>query len=176
MAMEEEQQVKASTSGTGCKTIIPPKTKSNLLIGESSKGVSSAAETCVKQELVKQQVGFPRTSGTGCNVRNPPKTKSNLSRGEPSTKRRKGAARGVSSAAEASVKQEIVKQQVLLTKMTTKQYLDSLVVPIVRKALSAANKERPKDPIDFLIAFMIKEKEEQKQRLSKAAAMIEEDP
>jgi len=43
--------------------------------------------------------------------------------------------------------------------MSSKAYLDELVVPTLLRALSAVNKERPADPIDFLIAYLSKEKE-----------------
>uniref|UniRef100_A0A0K0DHB8 Dosage compensation protein dpy-30 n=1 Tax=Angiostrongylus cantonensis TaxID=6313 RepID=A0A0K0DHB8_ANGCA len=41
----------------------------------------------------------------------------------------------------------------------TRQYLDQTVVPILLQALGALAKERPESPIDFLINFLIKEKE-----------------
>lgn len=41
----------------------------------------------------------------------------------------------------------------------TRQYLDQTVVPILLQALGALAKERPENPIDFLINFLIKEKE-----------------
>ncbi len=37
--------------------------------------------------------------------------------------------------------------------------MDELVVPTMLRALSAVNKERPADPIDFLIAYLSKERE-----------------
>ncbi len=43
--------------------------------------------------------------------------------------------------------------------MSSKQYMDELVVPTMLRALSAVNKERPADPIDFLIAYLSKERE-----------------
>ncbi|VDO53074.1 unnamed protein product [Haemonchus placei] len=41
----------------------------------------------------------------------------------------------------------------------TRQYLDQTVVPILLQALGALAKDRPENPIDFLINFLIKEKE-----------------
>ena len=43
--------------------------------------------------------------------------------------------------------------------MSSKQYMDEMVVPTMLRALSAVNKERPDDPIEFLIQYLSKEKE-----------------
>jgi protein dpy-30 len=45
------------------------------------------------------------------------------------------------------------------SKMSTRQYLDSTVVPILLQGLSAVAKERPTDPIGFLADFLVKNKE-----------------
>ena len=47
-----------------------------------------------------------------------------------------------------------------LSKMPTRQYLDQTVVPILLEGLSALAKERPKEPIDYLINFLQKHKTE----------------
>ena len=44
--------------------------------------------------------------------------------------------------------------------MPTRQYLDQTVVPILLEGLSALAKERPKEPIDYLINFLQKHKTE----------------
>lgn len=41
----------------------------------------------------------------------------------------------------------------------TRQYLDETVVPILLQALGALSQKRPERPIDFLIEFLIKEKD-----------------
>ncbi|TRY67949.1 hypothetical protein TCAL_07224 [Tigriopus californicus] len=42
--------------------------------------------------------------------------------------------------------------------MSSKAFMDEFVVPVMLRALSAVNKERPDDPIDFLINYLKKEK------------------
>merc|ERR1712183_1185884 len=42
--------------------------------------------------------------------------------------------------------------------LPTRQYLDLSVVPILLQALTALSKERPPDAIDFLIAYLAKNK------------------
>ena len=44
--------------------------------------------------------------------------------------------------------------------LPTRQYLDQTVVPILLEALASLAKERPKEPIDFLIKFLEKHKNE----------------
>ena len=47
------------------------------------------------------------------------------------------------------------------SRIPTRQYLDQTVVPILLESLAALAKERPTDPIDFLINYLQKHKEEQ---------------
>ncbi|XP_057316439.1 protein dpy-30 homolog [Hydractinia symbiolongicarpus] len=42
--------------------------------------------------------------------------------------------------------------------LPTRQYLDHSVVPILLQALTALSKERPADPIDFVAAYLMKNK------------------
>jgi len=42
--------------------------------------------------------------------------------------------------------------------LPTRQYLDQTVVPILLQALTALSKERPPDAIDFLVAYLMKNK------------------
>jgi len=42
--------------------------------------------------------------------------------------------------------------------LPTRQYLDQSVVPILLQGLTALSKERPADPIDFLAAYLMKNK------------------
>jgi len=42
--------------------------------------------------------------------------------------------------------------------LPTRQYLDQSVVPILLQALTALSKERPPDAIDFLVAYLMKNK------------------
>ena len=44
--------------------------------------------------------------------------------------------------------------------LPTRQYLDQTVVPILLEALAALAKERPLDPIDYLVAYLQKHKHE----------------
>jgi len=39
--------------------------------------------------------------------------------------------------------------------MSTKQYMDELIVPVLLKGLSACTKERPTDPIDYLAHYLL---------------------
>ncbi len=45
-----------------------------------------------------------------------------------------------------------------LQSLPTRQYLDQSVVPILLQALTALSKERPPDAIDFLVAYLMKNK------------------
>jgi len=40
--------------------------------------------------------------------------------------------------------------------MTSKKYMDNLVVPTLLKALAATNKQRPTDPVEFLGNYLLK--------------------
>jgi len=42
--------------------------------------------------------------------------------------------------------------------LPTRQYLDQTVVPILLQALTALSKERPPDAVDFLVAYLMKNK------------------
>ena len=44
--------------------------------------------------------------------------------------------------------------------LPTRQYLDHTVVPIILEVLAALSKERPEDPIDYLIGYLQKHKKE----------------
>jgi len=48
--------------------------------------------------------------------------------------------------------------------MSAKQYMDELIVPTLLRGLSACNKQRPTDPIDFLAHYLL----EENSKLSKA--------
>lgn len=45
-----------------------------------------------------------------------------------------------------------------LQSLPTRQYLDQTVVPILLQALSTLSKERPPDPINYLAAYLMKNK------------------
>lgn len=44
--------------------------------------------------------------------------------------------------------------------LPTRQYLDNTVVPILLDGLAALSRERPGDPIDYLISYLQKHKHE----------------
>ena len=44
--------------------------------------------------------------------------------------------------------------------LPTRQYLDQTVVPILLEALGALAKDRPKEPIDYMINYLQKHKNE----------------
>ncbi|XP_022190032.1 protein dpy-30 homolog [Nilaparvata lugens] len=50
------------------------------------------------------------------------------------------------------------KLRVDLQSLPSRQYLDQTVVPILLQGLSALSKERPSDPINFLAAYLLKNK------------------
>jgi protein dpy-30 len=50
------------------------------------------------------------------------------------------------------------KARVDLQSMPTRQYLDQTVVPILLQGLAAVSKERPPEPIEYLAAFLLKNK------------------
>ena len=47
-----------------------------------------------------------------------------------------------------------------LNNLPTRQYLDATVVPILLEALAQVAKERPKEPIDYLITYLQNHKNE----------------
>ncbi len=53
-----------------------------------------------------------------------------------------------------------VKMEKNLQSLPTRQYLDQTVVPILLEALASLAKERPKEPIDFLIKHLENHKKE----------------
>lgn len=50
------------------------------------------------------------------------------------------------------------KPRVEVQSLPTRQYLDQTVVPILLQALSCLAKERPADPINFLAAYLLRNK------------------
>ena len=50
------------------------------------------------------------------------------------------------------------KTRIDLNALPTRQYLDQTVVPILLQGLSALAKERPPDPINYLAAYLLKNK------------------
>lgn len=50
------------------------------------------------------------------------------------------------------------KSRIDLNALPTRQYLDQTVVPILLQGLSALGKERPPDPINYLAAYLLKNK------------------
>ncbi|XP_041839095.1 protein dpy-30 homolog [Melanotaenia boesemani] len=53
---------------------------------------------------------------------------------------------------------EKLKQKVDLQALPTRAYLDQTVVPILLQGLSVLAKERPPNPIEYLAAFLLKNK------------------
>ncbi|XP_056136855.1 protein dpy-30 homolog [Lampris incognitus] len=54
--------------------------------------------------------------------------------------------------------EKISKQKVDLQALPTRAYLDQTVVPILLQGLSVLAKERPPNPIEYLAAFLLKNK------------------
>uniref|UniRef100_A0A4W5MEH5 Protein dpy-30 homolog n=1 Tax=Hucho hucho TaxID=62062 RepID=A0A4W5MEH5_9TELE len=54
--------------------------------------------------------------------------------------------------------EKVSKQKVDLQSLPTRAYLDQTVVPILLLGLSVLAKERPANPIEFLAAFLLKNK------------------
>jgi len=50
------------------------------------------------------------------------------------------------------------KPKPVLQSLPTRQYLDQSVVPILLQGLTALAKERPAEPVDFLAAYLMKNK------------------
>uniref|UniRef100_A0AAY5KND5 Protein dpy-30 homolog n=1 Tax=Esox lucius TaxID=8010 RepID=A0AAY5KND5_ESOLU len=59
---------------------------------------------------------------------------------------------------EKSNTEKVSKQKVDLQSLPTRAYLDQTVVPILLQGLSVLAKERPPNPIEYLAAFLLKNK------------------
>lgn len=57
---------------------------------------------------------------------------------------------------EAIEKKKVVRTEEEIKKMTTKQYLDEMIVPVLNKAMLKVNKERPLNPIEFMGQYLLK--------------------
>ncbi|KAM9699215.1 protein dpy-30 homolog [Menidia menidia] len=57
-----------------------------------------------------------------------------------------------------------LKQKVDLQALPTRAYLDQTVVPILLQGLSVLAKERPPNPIEYLAAFLLKNKSQFEER------------
>lgn len=60
-----------------------------------------------------------------------------------------------------------------LQSLPTKQYLDQTVAPILLQGLQILAKERPPDPINFLAAYLLKNKGKCDESIAAAAAPTE---
>jgi len=47
-----------------------------------------------------------------------------------------------------------------VSNMSTKQYLDEMVIPVLNKGLLAVNKERPTNPLEYLGKYLLKKANE----------------
>ncbi|CAH2249855.1 dpy-30 homolog [Pelobates cultripes] len=54
--------------------------------------------------------------------------------------------------------EKVSKQKVDLQALPTRAYLDQTVVPILLQGLSVLAKERPPNPIEYLAAYLLKNK------------------
>ncbi|MBN3292815.1 DPY30 protein, partial [Polypterus senegalus] len=59
---------------------------------------------------------------------------------------------------EKACAEKVSKQKVDLQSLPTRAYLDQTVVPILLQGLSVLAKERPPNPIEFLAAYLLKNK------------------
>ncbi|XP_016139942.1 protein dpy-30 homolog isoform X1 [Sinocyclocheilus grahami] len=60
--------------------------------------------------------------------------------------------------------EKVTKQKVDPQTLPTRAYLDQTVVPILLQGLSVLAKERPPNPIEFLAAFLLKNKSQFEER------------
>uniref|UniRef100_A0A3Q2XWE1 Protein dpy-30 homolog n=1 Tax=Hippocampus comes TaxID=109280 RepID=A0A3Q2XWE1_HIPCM len=63
-----------------------------------------------------------------------------------------------SPSAEGGGQEKTCKQKVDLQALPTRAYLDQTVVPILLQGLAVLAKERPLNPIEYLAAFLLKNK------------------
>jgi hypothetical protein len=71
-----------------------------------------------------------------------------------------GTSRGEKRLSEPGDVTDLKRHKVDIEKLTTRQYLDNTIVPILLEGLVALAKERPEDPIDFFISYLQKHKQE----------------
>ncbi|XP_053315159.1 protein dpy-30 homolog isoform X1 [Spea bombifrons] len=60
--------------------------------------------------------------------------------------------------------EKVSKQKVDLQALPTRAYLDQTVVPILLQGLSVLAKERPPNPIEYLAAYLLKNKTQFEER------------
>ncbi|XP_044146562.1 protein dpy-30 homolog [Bufo gargarizans] len=60
--------------------------------------------------------------------------------------------------------EKVSKQKVDLQALPTRAYLDQTVVPILLQGLSVLAKERPPNPIEYLAAYLVKNKTQFEER------------
>uniref|UniRef100_A0A3B3WW76 Protein dpy-30 homolog n=1 Tax=Poecilia mexicana TaxID=48701 RepID=A0A3B3WW76_9TELE len=65
---------------------------------------------------------------------------------------------------EKATAEKLSKQKVDLQALPTRAYLDQTVVPILLQGLSVLAKERPPNPIEYLAAFLLKNKSQFEER------------
>ncbi|XP_069811092.1 protein dpy-30 homolog isoform X1 [Dendropsophus ebraccatus] len=65
---------------------------------------------------------------------------------------------------EKATTEKVSKQKVDLQALPTRAYLDQTVVPILLQGLSVLAKERPPNPIEFLAAYLLKNKTQFEER------------
>merc|ERR1712002_692617 len=69
----------------------------------------------------------------------------------------------ISTEKESSDTPQAKRQKVELQSLPTRQYLDQTVVPILLNGMSILAKERPPNPIEYLAAYLLKNKSQYEQ-------------
>merc|ERR1712062_640570 len=75
-----------------------------------------------------------------------------------STEKIQGEKRSHDNSENSEIPSKISRKE--LNNLPTRQYLDATVVPILLEALAQVAKERPKEPIDYLITYLQNHKSE----------------
>jgi len=130
--MQVDQAVIESKPEEAPKEDVPKET-----VKEDSTATSTTSIAAVEEPTVGEAAATTPTAAAG-GVGDPAKGDAAKDAAPPGTKR--------------------MKNDVDMASLSTRQYLDTTVVPILLQALSALAKERPTSPIEFVANYLLKYK------------------
>ncbi|XP_062503798.1 protein dpy-30 homolog [Corticium candelabrum] len=127
---------------------------------------SQATAAVEEMEMQQNQTAEPTDNGTSARTAEIEVEDGTNQQVAPSSTDQEQPSYGVSEETQALVNRErealekAGKSAVELQSLPTRVYLDRTVVPILIAGMSALAKERPPEPVDFLAAYLLKNKEQ----------------